>query len=175
MGRGILAIDAATRTGWAIATAEALASWPGLGAMSPGCGPIEGVSYGVIDMSLTKPRAARFCRFFRWYYDVLDSGEIGHVYYEATLQFQSSSQAKKIAEGLAAYIEGIAFDHLTPVTDIAPATIKLHFTGSGKAKKPEMIAEARRRGWKPSDDNAADALALLDLAAARYANRRRAA
>ena len=43
-------------------------------------------------------------------------------------------------------------------------TIKKHATGKGNASKDEMVASARARGHAPTDDNEADALALLHWA-----------
>lgn len=52
----------------------------------------------------------------------------------------------------------------------SPSEIKKHATGSGSASKVEMISAALRK-WPEYgmlDDNAADALWLLDLARSRY-------
>ncbi|WP_445811149.1 hypothetical protein [Yoonia sp.] len=40
-------------------------------------------------------------------------------------------------------------------------TIKRHATGHGNAPKQAMIAAARARGYRPADDNEADAIAIL--------------
>ena len=40
-------------------------------------------------------------------------------------------------------------------------TIKLHVTGKGNADKQAMMAAVRARGFRPADDNEADALAIL--------------
>jgi len=46
-----------------------------------------------------------------------------------------------------------------------PTTIKAFATGSGRAKKPQMMAACKRLlGITPSDDNEADALWILELA-----------
>lgn len=42
--------------------------------------------------------------------------------------------------------------------------IKKAWTGKGNSKKDAMIESARRRGFKPVDDNHADALAILSMA-----------
>ena len=42
--------------------------------------------------------------------------------------------------------------------------MKRHATGKGNAGKLEMMAAARARGFRPSDDNEADALAILHWA-----------
>ena len=56
--------------------------------------------------------------------------------------------------------------------ELYPAqTIAKHFVGSGKLKRAEkkaaILSECRARGWRPADDNQADAAALWDLACAR--------
>lgn len=42
--------------------------------------------------------------------------------------------------------------------------IKKSATGKGNAKKEAMIEAARAQGYKPKDDNAADAIAIFNLA-----------
>ncbi len=42
-------------------------------------------------------------------------------------------------------------------------TIKKHATGKGNAGKEDMIASAQARGHNPTDDNEADAIALVYL------------
>lgn len=44
------------------------------------------------------------------------------------------------------------------------ATVKKSFTGSGRAKKEDMMVQAKARGFKVVDDNDADALAILHWA-----------
>ena len=45
---------------------------------------------------------------------------------------------------------------------VAVGTLKKHFTSNGHAKKEDMISRARELGWKPKDDNHADAIALME-------------
>jgi hypothetical protein len=44
--------------------------------------------------------------------------------------------------------------------------VKLFWTGAGNADKAAMMAQAKVRGFRVVDDNAADALAMLHLAVA---------
>lgn len=59
-----------------------------------------------------------------------------------------------------------------PCTEASLGEVRTHFLGVGKcprstpAIKAAVMAECRRRGWRPFDDNAGDALALLDYARA---------
>ena len=61
--------------------------------------------------------------------------------------------------GVALALEGRYSDRVT--SHVVPAlTIKKYWTGSGRAKKPDMIAQAQREGYDVTDDNEADAIAL---------------
>jgi len=53
----------------------------------------------------------------------------------------------------------------------SPNEIKKHATGKGNANKEAMLSSARAKFGEVSDDNAADALWLLDLASTEYAGR----
>jgi len=44
------------------------------------------------------------------------------------------------------------------------STIRKHFCGHGRAKKPQVMSRCDELGWAYVDDNAADALALWDYA-----------
>ncbi|MFP5382262.1 MAG: hypothetical protein ACLGG4_08355, partial [Gammaproteobacteria bacterium] len=54
--------------------------------------------------------------------------------------------------------------HGVPYQGVPVGTIKKHVTGKGNASKDEMMAAMRARGYLPTDDNEADALALLHWA-----------
>ena len=72
--------------------------------------------------------------------------------------------ATKLLFGLYAVAQILAAKHSLRFLETYPISLKKWFTGSGKAQKPQMIAECRRRGWDVTDDNAADALALVAFA-----------
>lgn len=48
-----------------------------------------------------------------------------------------------------------------PFCDYQPGSIKKTFTGNWRAKKPEMVTEARKLGYSVSNDHEADAIALI--------------
>lgn len=54
--------------------------------------------------------------------------------------------------------------HNIPYQGVPVGTIKKHATGKGNAGKDEMILAVTQRGHSPSDDNEADALAILHWA-----------
>lgn len=64
--------------------------------------------------------------------------------------------------GYKATITGWAEERFIPYDGIPVGTIKKFWTGKGNSKKPVMIAEGHKRGFKEvSDDNEMDALALI--------------
>jgi len=170
--KGILALDLATSLGWARADEAALDRWCKLGGLTPGCGPVVGVTYGTVRLG-GNCLAARLNHFYRWYARVLSSDQVSRVYYEMALpaRQQSSIQAAKVALGLAGIVQAVAWDHSIGCTDVPIATIKKSFTGDGRARKHQMVEAARHRGWEPDSEDAADALGLLDHAAMLEARR----
>lgn len=96
------------------------------------------------------------------------AGDIHVVYYEEVMAHGPRERPNVLAAhaygGFLAHLEtwcALANIRLVPVS---VGTIKKHWTGKGNAKKPEMMAEAKRRGFSPVDDNQADALALMRYA-----------
>ena len=51
-----------------------------------------------------------------------------------------------------------------PYQGVPVGTIKKHATGKGNASKAMMIEAAQARGYRPVDDNEADAIAILHWA-----------
>lgn len=74
----------------------------------------------------------------------------------------------KLAFGLRAIVLTEAFIANIPVTEIAVASIRKHFIGRGNlpagTAKPATIARCEQLGWRPQNDNEADALAAWDAA-----------
>jgi Holliday junction resolvasome RuvABC endonuclease subunit len=73
--------------------------------------------------------------------------------------------------GLSAIVRAWAYRKGVPVAMFSPQTVARHFVGNGglkrKAKKAAVIAQCRKLGWHPADDNEADAAAVWDLMCSR--------
>lgn len=69
--------------------------------------------------------------------------------------------------GFRAMLEMVADQHRVTLVPFGVGQIKKHWTGSGVAKKDEMVMQAKVRGFRAVDDNNADALAILHLAIAK--------
>jgi len=80
--------------------------------------------------------------------------------------FARGRDATRSLWGIAGVIEAVASKHYKPVVDAAVPTIKKFATGHGKASKEEMIAAARKFGYRGENEHEADAVCLLCYAEA---------
>lgn len=169
----ILTLDLSTTTGWALAEPPAVAAWP---QSVPGIkGPIEGVSYGIMSFkSVYATAGSRFSAFSDWLCNMLTDQVPGLVVFEAPVIGRGLS-ASRLAAGMASIVELMCWRREIAHYEVSPQTVKKHFAGSGRAQKRDVIEACRQRGWDPQDDNAADALALLDYAVRVWQASRRGA
>lgn len=163
----ILALDIATRFGWAFAEPQAVAAWP-IGLLAAR-GPIEGVSYGSETCGETGgPRGPKFLKFARWLDLVVTSLRPGVVAVEGAIHHRTI-EGMLLLGGLIGQVEMICYAReVALLPPASPATVKKHFAGSGSAQKPQIMAACDRRGWAPQDADAADALAVLDWGVHRW-------
>lgn len=155
----ILALDLATKTGWAL-----LAN----GITTSG---VIGVANGMKKADDKHP-GKPFASFQKWIHPIVLFERPDVIVYEEVYRWMSSHaancyngyRATMLAE---AWMSGA---YSIPCIGYSPPSIKKHFTGHGHAKKADMIAEAERR-W-PSleiiDDNQVDAIAILSLHCAKH-------
>lgn len=145
----VLALDLATRTGWALAEDGRIES---------------GVE--VFDVKRHESRGMRWIYFNRWLDTVLAGVRL--VIYEKPLgRFATSGAAGEIALGMSTRVDEACAARGIEHTALPPATLKKWTTGHGNAKKPDMAAAVHARGWLPTsvtDDNQIDAMALLHYA-----------
>jgi Holliday junction resolvasome RuvABC endonuclease subunit len=119
----------------------------------------------------------RYMRFGRWLDDMLalsgsesdaptDSAVIGAVYFEEVRR-HLGVDAAHVYGGLLATLTAWCERHQIPYQGVPVGTIKRHATGKGNAGKAEVIAAMKALGHPVTDDNEADALALLHWALAQ--------
>lgn len=147
MTQNILALDLGTTTGWALTQN----------------GQIHSGS------QLFKPQrfdggGMRYLRFQRWLNELNQAeNPIAMVVFEEVRRHVSTDSAHAYG-GFMATLTSWCEAQKIPYQGVPVGTIKKHATGKGNASKEEMMAAARAKGFNPSDDNQADALALLDWA-----------
>ncbi len=136
----ILAIDIGTRTGWASQD-------------------IGGINSGFMEFKVKRGEGGgiRFLRFRQW----LNALELPQaVVYEMVMR-HVGTDAAHVYGGLLAILLTWCEEHSIPYYGLGVGYIKKQWTGKGNATKEAMIAEANRRGFTVTDNNEADALAIL--------------
>lgn len=110
----------------------------------------------------------RFLRFKRWLTEIKQScDDIDCLHFEEVRRHVSTDAAHAYG-GFLATLTAWCEHHQIPYQGVPVGTIKKHATGKGNASKEEMVASAQARGHAPTDDNEADALALLHWAIAHH-------
>jgi Holliday junction resolvasome RuvABC endonuclease subunit len=139
----VLGLDLATSSGWAVLTLA---------------GELEASGSFVARPRNGEHPGARWLRFRSGLIEVLAGwhGRIGAVSIERPFQSstmkggtkRAGTRATAVAWGLRAHADALAASRHIDVVDFAGASLKKELAGNGKASKPEIITEARRR-WGP--------------------------
>lgn len=137
-----LALDLGSNCGWAIKNKVGITS----GTESFKTKRIEGAGM-------------KFLRFRKWLDMNLHHG-FNEVYYEEVRR-HIGTQAAHAFGAYQGILTAWCEENSIPYSSIPVGTIKRNWVGRGNASKQEMIAEAKQRGFNPSTDNEADALAIL--------------
>jgi hypothetical protein len=141
----ILALDLGTTTGWALRAHDGL------------------IISGTVSFRPSRYDGGgmRYLRFTNWLSELDQlSGPIAAIWYEEVRR-HVGTDAAHVYGGLMATLTAWAELRGVPYQGVPVGTIKIHATGKGNAPKEAMIAAARARGFSPSDDNEADAIAIL--------------
>lgn len=138
----VLAVDLGTQTGWATQSAS--------GSHSFKPGRYEG-------------GGMRYLRFSRWLTELHDLAPFDAVYFEEVRR-HNSTDAAHVYGGLMATLTSWCETREIPYEGVPVGTIKKHVTGKGNASKDAVIEAIRAAGHAPTDENEADALALLTWA-----------
>ena len=136
----ILALDLGTTTGWASASEG-------------------GIQSGV--QSFKNDRFSgggmRYLKFERWLNSLVEPDQV--IFEE--VRRHRGTDAAHVYGGLMAVLTKWCESREIPYQGVPVGTIKKSFTGNGNASKQMMITECEKRGYKPKDDNEADAIGLL--------------
>jgi len=143
--KAILALDLGTTTGWAISLRDG-AKISGTLSLKPG--RFEG-------------GGMRFLRFRRWLDEMINDGTVITAIYFEEVRRHAGNDAAHVYGGLMGTLTAWAEEQSIPYSGVPVGTIKRHATGKGNANKEAMIAAVQALGYAPTDDNEADAIALL--------------
>lgn len=139
----LLALDLGTKTGYAFG--------------APGC-----IVSGTEDFKANKFAGGgmRFLQFRRWLDRFKEAPGLTEVVYEG-VRAHAGVDAAHVYGGFMATLTQWCEVQNIPYQGVPVGTIKKYWTGNGNAKKEQMIAAAEALGFKPKDDNEADAIALF--------------
>lgn len=141
----ILALDLGTTTGWAMRTTSGV-----ILSGSRGFRPHRFEGGGM-----------RYLRFNGWLESMHEhAGSIDAVYFEEVRR-HAGTDAAHVFGGFLASLTAWCEQREIPYEGVPVGTIKRFAAGRGNADKQAMIAAIRARGYSPTDDNEADAIALL--------------
>lgn len=138
----LLALDLGTQCGWALQLDS--------GEILSGSQPFKPGRF--------EGGGMRYLRFRRWLSDEIKTPDL--VAFEEVRR-HNSTDAAHVYGGLMATLTAWCEAHSVPYQGVPVQTIKKHVTGKGNAPKAAVIAAMQARGFDPTDDNEADALALL--------------
>lgn len=145
--QNILALDLGTATGWATINRD--------GSVACGTETFPSAKRG--------HPGQRWSTFRAWLSRTIENGQVHAIAYEDVKRHLGTDAAHAYG-AFRGLLEMVAASHNVELLPVGVGTIKKAWTGRGNADKEAMLAEARRRGFKPDTDNAADALAILSWA-----------
>ena len=144
-GAAILALDLGTTTGWALRNLR--------GRILSGTAEFKPHRF--------EGGGMRYLRFERWLDETIRlAGDVEAVYFEEVRRHVGVDAAHAYGgflAGLTAWCE----EHAIAYQGVPVGTIKRFIAGKGNADKAAVIAAVRERGFNPTDDNEADAIAIL--------------
>lgn len=136
----LLSLDLGTTTGWAVCSKA-------------------GINSGIqrFHNDRFSGGGMRYLKFQKW----LDGmPRPGQVVFEEVRRHRGTTAAH-VYGGFMAVLTQWCEKHGIPYAGVPVGTIKKSWTNNGNSGKKKMIDEAKKRGFNPTDDNEADALALL--------------
>ena len=104
----------------------------------------------------------RFLRFQRWLVDFGSANAVSEIVFEEVRRHRGTDAAH-VYGGLLACLTAHCEAQQIAYTGYPVGEIKKFWTGKGNADKVAMIKTANEKGFTVSDDNEADAIAILHL------------
>lgn len=143
----VLALDMATKLGWAVRSADDMIAY-GTQNFTP-----KGLEGG----------GMRWLRFRNWLAEIVKVSKPDVIYFEEVIGFGKKAKGRdsKIYHGFAAHMSEFCESQKIPYQGVGVGKIKKFITGNGNASKEDVIFEIKKLGYNVTDDNQADAIALL--------------
>jgi crossover junction endodeoxyribonuclease RuvC len=153
----VLALDLATTCGFAILRTDGTIE---SGAQRFGPRVVKGEK---------EAEGMRWVKFRAWLVELHQRHEFKTIAYEEVnfIGGPGGTYAVQVYGGFVAVMQHFCEGYRIPYSPHGVPVIKKAWTGKGNARKEDMVARCRELGFKPEDDNEADAIALLHLATGR--------
>lgn len=147
-----LCIDGATRLGWAVGELASVQPFS-----------VRRIASGAFQLSADAPPVVRWLELWTFLGKMADEHKVEAIGWEEPIPRKAASGAQiKLAYGFYAAARMCAHRRELRWREGNNLTVKKYFTGHGNAEKSDTIAQCHAQGWNVTDDNEADALALLD-------------
>lgn len=141
----VLALDLGTTTGWAVRLAG--------GSIESGSTSFRPSRYDGGGM--------RYLRFRSWLDGIAtNAAGVTAIYFEEVRR-HIGTDAAHIYGGFLATLTAWCEQRHVPYEGVPVGTIKRFISGKGNADKQAVLEAVRARGFRPNDDNEADAIAIL--------------
>jgi hypothetical protein len=166
----ILALDLGTRMGWALLQAAEMLSGSISFATNKVGAPLAPAGFGV-----RSRWSHHFLNFRNWLVEILGGAttasgaataskhKVDMVVFE-DVRNHAGVYAAHVYGGFVAILTSVCETLKIPYRGFGVKTIKKFITGCGNASKQDVINAVQTRGYRPIDDNEADAIALALLA-----------
>jgi len=143
--RAILTLDLGTTTGWAVRGAD--------GHITSGTVSFRPSRYDGGGM--------RYLRFRAWLDSIVaDAGGLTAIYFEEVRR-HVGTDAAHLYGGFLATLTAWCEQQAISYQGVPVGTVKRHIAAKGNADKAAVMTAVRARGFSPTDDNEADAIAIL--------------
>lgn len=142
---GILALDLGTHTGWAYRSDDGQ------------------ITHGVIYFKPNRFEGGgmRYLRFKEWLTEIRElQGNLSALYFEE-VRGHKGTDAAHVYGGFLATLTAWCEAEQVPYEGVPVGVIKRYITGRGNASKLTVMGSVNRLGHRVTDDNEADAIALL--------------
>lgn len=143
----VLALDMATKLGWAVRSVDG------------------GIAYGTQNFTPKglEGGGMRWLRFRNWVAEIVKVSKPDVIYFEEVVGFPRKNMGRDAAiyYGFSSHLSEYCEVSNIPYKGVGVGKIKKFITGRGNASKVDVIAAIKKLGYNVSDDNQADAIALL--------------
>jgi len=143
--RAILSLDLGTTTGWALRSHDGL------------------ITSGTVSLRPSRYDGGgmRYLRFRSWLDQITaDAGGLAAIYFEEVRR-HVGTDAAHLYGGFLATLSAWCEQRTIAYQGVPVGTIKRHIAAKGNADKAAVMTAVRARGFSPTDDNEADAIAIL--------------